>query len=75
MEQHRARSLFSGLAPALVASALSWGGFFFFYEHAKARWQTVVDVVCRSLEDSIRVDHRARRMPATLPCVFDASAS
>jgi len=37
------RALFNGLTPALLASALSWGGFFFFYERAKARWTRLVD--------------------------------
>ena len=31
------RALFSGLTPALLGSAMSWGGFFYFYEHLKAR--------------------------------------
>mmetsp|Transcript_8214 Transcript_8214/g.24610 ORF Transcript_8214/g.24610 Transcript_8214/m.24610 type:complete len:296 (+) Transcript_8214:140-1027(+) len=30
-----ARALFAGLTPALLGSALSWGGFFFFYEKFK----------------------------------------
>jgi len=38
------RTLFSGLRPALVASALSWGGFFYFYERAKARVDPAVPV-------------------------------
>ena len=29
------RSLFNGLSPALLGSALSWGGFFYFYERFK----------------------------------------
>jgi hypothetical protein len=29
------RGLFTGLAPATVASAVSWGGYLYFYEHAK----------------------------------------
>ena len=30
-----ARALFSGLTPALLGSAMSWGGFFYFYERFK----------------------------------------
>jgi solute carrier family 25 (mitochondrial folate transporter), member 32 len=29
------RGLFQGLAPAVLASAVSWGGYLYFYEHAK----------------------------------------
>ena len=31
------RGLYAGLSPAVLASALSWGGYFFFYEHSKVR--------------------------------------
>jgi solute carrier family 25 folate transporter 32 len=31
------RGLFGGLSASVVASALSWGGFFYFYENAKKR--------------------------------------
>eukprot|EP00603_Paraphysomonas_imperforata_P008723 CAMPEP_0114437116 /NCGR_PEP_ID=MMETSP0103-20121206/13832_1 /TAXON_ID=37642 ORGANISM="Paraphysomonas imperforata, Strain PA2" /NCGR_SAMPLE_ID=MMETSP0103 /ASSEMBLY_ACC=CAM_ASM_000201 /LENGTH=334 /DNA_ID=CAMNT_0001607467 /DNA_START=113 /DNA_END=1116 /DNA_ORIENTATION=+ len=31
------RGLFNGLAPAPLASAVSWGGYLYFYEHAKKR--------------------------------------
>lgn len=29
------RGLFNGLAPATLASAISWGGYIYLYEHAK----------------------------------------
>ena len=31
------RALFAGLTPALLGSAMSWGGFFYFYEQLRAR--------------------------------------
>jgi hypothetical protein len=31
------RGLYKGLSPALVANGVSWGGYFWFYEHAKNR--------------------------------------
>jgi len=33
------RALYQGLFPAVLASSLSWGGYFFFYESAKERFQ------------------------------------
>lgn len=38
MREEGWRALFSGITPALIASSMSWGGFFFFYELAKPRW-------------------------------------
>ena len=32
------RGLYQGLPAAMYGSGLSWGGYFFFYEHAKTRW-------------------------------------
>lgn len=33
------RGLYSGLSPALLGNAMAWGGYFYFYEHAKRRQQ------------------------------------
>eukprot|EP00301_Raphidiophrys_heterophryoidea_P020866 c5453_g1_i2.p1 GENE.c5453_g1_i2~~c5453_g1_i2.p1 ORF type:complete len:311 (-),score=70.55 c5453_g1_i2:108-1040(-) len=32
------RALYQGMLPGLVGSSVSWGGYFFFYERAKARY-------------------------------------
>lgn len=32
------RGLYQGLPSAMYGAGLSWGGYFFFYEHAKSRW-------------------------------------
>lgn len=44
------RGLFQGLGPAVLASAVSWGGYIYFYEHAKVRQPVCLsicpDVMC-----------------------------
>lgn len=32
------RALYQGLPAAMFGAGFTWGGYFFFYEHAKARW-------------------------------------
>ena len=32
------RGFFLGLTPAVIASTISWGGYFYFYEHAKVSY-------------------------------------
>jgi solute carrier family 25 folate transporter 32 len=34
------RGLYQGLQAGMLGSGLSWGGYFYFYEHAKQRWVT-----------------------------------
>jgi len=34
------RGLYQGLQAGMLGSGLSWGGYFYFYEHAKQRWIT-----------------------------------
>ena len=36
-EEEGVRGFHRGLSPALLASAGSWGGYFYFYENSKAR--------------------------------------
>jgi len=38
VQQEGYRGLYKGLTPALLANGLSWGGYFYFYEHAKNRY-------------------------------------
>ena len=35
--------MYGGLTPAVIASAVSWGGYFFFYENAKQRRLDAMD--------------------------------
>jgi hypothetical protein len=35
--------MYGGLTPAVIASAVSWGGYFFFYENAKQRRLEAMD--------------------------------
>jgi len=37
------RGMYGGLTPAVIASAVSWGGYFFFYENAKQRRLEALD--------------------------------
>ena len=44
------RSLFNGLTPALLGSALSWGGFFYFYERFKPQQSTAINHAVASIQ-------------------------
>ena len=37
VENEGVKGLYRGLSPAVIASGLSWGGYFFFYENSKNR--------------------------------------
>ena len=43
VKEEGTRGLFQGLTPAVLASAVSWGGYMYFYELAKVREQPVCD--------------------------------
>ena len=44
------RSLFNGLTPALLGSALSWGGFFYFYERFKPEQSNAINHAVASIQ-------------------------
>jgi solute carrier family 25 (mitochondrial folate transporter), member 32 len=43
VQQEGWQGMYQGLAAGLYGSGLSWGGYFFFYEHAKRRWLNGTD--------------------------------
>ena len=57
--------LFAGLTPSLVASAASWGGFFYFYERAKTALDEVGLITSSKARDAAATAraHNCARFP------------
>lgn len=62
--------LFQGLVPAAIASTVSWGGYFYFYEHSKKRKLGKVDQQASDSQRLSTVDHLLSGVEAGSIMVF-----
>ena len=59
-----AAGLYQGLTPAMIASAGSWGGYFYFYEHSKSRKLAAAATEGSGRQGLTTVDHLASGVEA-----------